>query len=50
MHSAVLFQEASPSKGLVKYYSQVLEATKLPVYLYHYPGMSEVPITPELAA
>jgi 4-hydroxy-tetrahydrodipicolinate synthase len=35
-------------EGLVKYYSAVLEATKLPVYLYHYPGMSEVPITPEL--
>jgi 4-hydroxy-tetrahydrodipicolinate synthase len=37
-----------PVEGLVKYYSAVLEATKLPVYLYHYPGMSEVPITPEL--
>ena len=37
-----------PFEGLVKYYSAVLEATKLPVYLYHYPGMSEVPITPEL--
>jgi 4-hydroxy-tetrahydrodipicolinate synthase len=37
-----------PLEGLVKYYSAVLEATKLPVYLYHYPGMSEVPITPEL--
>ena len=36
------------TEGLVKYYSQVLEATKLPVYLYHYPGMSEVPITPEI--
>jgi 4-hydroxy-tetrahydrodipicolinate synthase len=37
-----------PVEGLYKYYSQVLEATKLPVYLYHYPGMSAVPITPEL--
>ncbi len=27
-----------PVEGLYKYYSQVLEATKLPVYLYHYPG------------
>jgi 4-hydroxy-tetrahydrodipicolinate synthase len=35
-------------EGLAKYYSAVLESTKLPVYLYHYPGMSAVPITPEL--
>ncbi len=35
-------------EGLTKYYSQVLEATKLPVNLYHYPGMSAVPITPQL--
>ncbi len=35
-------------EGLTKYYSAVLEATKLPVYLYHYPGMSAVPISPEL--
>src|SRR5215469_14416162 len=35
-------------EGLVKHYSAVLEATKLPVYLYHYPAMSAVPITPEL--
>jgi 4-hydroxy-tetrahydrodipicolinate synthase len=35
-------------EGLYRHYSQVLEATKLPVYLYHYPGMSAVPITPEL--
>jgi 4-hydroxy-tetrahydrodipicolinate synthase len=34
--------------GLTKYYSQVLEATKLPVNLYHYPGMSAVPISPAL--
>jgi 4-hydroxy-tetrahydrodipicolinate synthase len=34
--------------GLTKYYSQILEATKLPVNLYHYPGMSAVPITPQL--
>src|SRR5580658_4578686 len=37
-----------PLEGLYKYYSQVLEATKLPVYLYHYPGMSAVPISAEL--
>jgi len=36
------------TEGLTKYYSQVLEASKIPVNLYHYPGMSEVPITPEL--
>jgi 4-hydroxy-tetrahydrodipicolinate synthase len=34
--------------GLVKYYSQVLEASKVPVYLYHIPGTSAVPITHEL--
>ncbi len=32
----------------MKYYSPVLEATKMPVNLYHYPGISAVPITPEL--
>jgi 4-hydroxy-tetrahydrodipicolinate synthase len=37
-----------PVEGLYKYYSQVLEATRLPVYLYHYPGMSAVPISAEL--
>lgn len=34
--------------GLTKYYSQILEASKIPVHLYHYPGMSAVPITPQL--
>lgn len=34
--------------GLTKYYFQVLEASKIPVNLYHYPAMSAVPITPEL--
>lgn len=34
--------------GLTKYYSQVLEAAKIPVNLYHYPAMSAVPITPAL--
>ena len=35
-------------QGLTDYLSQVLEASKVPVYLYHYPGMSEVPISAEL--
>ena len=35
-------------EGLTKHYSQVLEAAKIPVNLYHYPAMSEVPITPQL--
>lgn len=35
-------------EGLVKHYSAVLESTKLPVYLYHYPAMSAVPISIEL--
>lgn len=33
---------------LVKHYSAVLEASKVPVYLYHIPGTSAVPITHEL--
>lgn len=37
-----------PTEGLTKYYSQVLEAAKIPVNLYHYPGMSAVPISPAL--
>lgn len=32
-------------EGLTDYYSHVLPATKLPVFLYHYPDMSAVPIT-----
>jgi 4-hydroxy-tetrahydrodipicolinate synthase len=43
------FYFKNPSlEGLVTYYSAVLEATKLPVYLYHYPAMSAVPISIEL--
>jgi 4-hydroxy-tetrahydrodipicolinate synthase len=43
------FYFKNPStEGLTKYYSQVLETSKIPVNLYHYPGMSAVPITPEL--
>ena len=34
--------------GLVKYYSMILEASKIPVHLYHIPGTSAVPITNEL--
>ena len=37
-----------PLQGLVKYYSQVLEASKIPVHLYHIPGTSAVPISLEL--
>src|SRR5690242_8780446 len=33
---------------LVKHYSAVLEASKIPVYLYHIPGTSAVPISHEL--
>jgi len=43
------FYFKNPSvEGLTHYYSQVLEAAKIPVNLYHYPGMSAVPITPQL--
>jgi 4-hydroxy-tetrahydrodipicolinate synthase len=34
--------------GLTKYYSHVLEAARIPVHLYHYPGVSAVPISLEL--
>jgi 4-hydroxy-tetrahydrodipicolinate synthase len=33
---------------LFKHYSAILEASKIPVYLYHIPGTSAVPITHEL--
>jgi 4-hydroxy-tetrahydrodipicolinate synthase len=43
------FYFKNPStEGLTAYYSRVLEASKIPVNLYHYPGMSAVPITPQL--
>jgi 4-hydroxy-tetrahydrodipicolinate synthase len=43
------FYFKNPSvEGLTKYYSHVLEASKIPVYLYHFPGMSAVPISPQL--
>jgi len=43
------FYFKNPSlEGLYKYYSQVLEAAKIPVYLYHIPGTSAVPITVDL--
>jgi 4-hydroxy-tetrahydrodipicolinate synthase len=37
-----------PVDALVKYYSQILETSKIPVYLYHIPGTSAVPISLEL--
>ena len=36
------------TEALTKYYSQVLEAAKIPVNLYHYPAMSAIPISPAL--
>jgi 4-hydroxy-tetrahydrodipicolinate synthase len=43
------FYFKNPStEGLTKYFSQVLEASRIPVNLYHYPGMSAVPISPQL--
>jgi len=43
------FYYKTPSlDGLVKYYSQVLEASKIPVNLYHIPGTSAVAISHEL--
>jgi 4-hydroxy-tetrahydrodipicolinate synthase len=37
-----------PLEGLVRYYSPVLDTARVPVLLYHIPGTSAVPITPEL--
>ena len=36
------------TEGLTRYYSLIMEASKIPVHLYHIPGTSEVPITHEL--
>ena len=36
------------TEGLTRYYSLIFEATRLPVYLYHIPGTSAVPIANEL--
>jgi 4-hydroxy-tetrahydrodipicolinate synthase len=37
-----------PLEGLVRYYSPLLEASKIPFHLYHIPGPSEVQISVEL--
>jgi len=42
------YYKKPPLDGLVRYYSMIMESTKLPVHLYHIPGTSAVPITPEL--
>jgi len=36
------------TEGLTRYYSLIMEASKIPVHLYHIPGTSAVPITAEL--
>lgn len=36
------------TEGLTRYYSLIMEASKIPVHLYHIPGTSAVPITLEL--
>ena len=37
-----------PLEGLVKYYSALLDAARIPVLLYHIPGASGIPISEEL--
>jgi 4-hydroxy-tetrahydrodipicolinate synthase len=37
-----------PLEGLVRYYSELLEAARVPVFLYHIPAASGIPITEEL--
>src|SRR5260221_7374524 len=37
-----------PLEGLVRYYTPLFEAVKIPIHLYHIPGTSEVPISHEL--
>ena len=42
------YYKKPPLEGLVRYYSIIMEASKIPVHLYHIPGTSAVPITHEL--
>src|SRR5215467_1254847 len=42
------YYKQPPLEGLVKYYSLIFEQVSIPINLYHYPRMSEVPVTPEL--
>jgi 4-hydroxy-tetrahydrodipicolinate synthase len=42
------YYKQPPLEGLVRYYSLIFEQVSIPINLYHYPRMSEVPITPEL--
>jgi 4-hydroxy-tetrahydrodipicolinate synthase len=37
-----------PLEGLVQYYSTLLEAARIPVFLYHIPAASGIPISEEL--
>jgi 4-hydroxy-tetrahydrodipicolinate synthase len=42
------YYKKPPVEGLAKYYSLIFEAVRIPVYLYHIPGTSAVPISNEL--
>jgi len=42
------YYKQPPLEGLIRYYSLIFEQVSIPINLYHYPRMSEVPVTPEL--
>ena len=42
------YYKQPPLEGLTRYYSLIFEQVSIPINLYHYPGMSAVPVTPEL--
>lgn len=42
------YYKQPPLEGLIKYFSLIFEQVTIPINLYHYPRMSEVPVTPEL--
>ncbi len=42
------YYKQPPLEGLTRYYSLIFEQVSIPINLYHYPRMSEVPVTPEL--
>src|SRR5436309_9051197 len=42
------YYKQPPLEGLTRYYSLIFQQVSIPINLYHYPRMSEVPVTPEL--
>jgi 4-hydroxy-tetrahydrodipicolinate synthase len=42
------YYKQPPLEGLIRYYSLIFEQVSIPINLYHYPRMSEVPVSPDL--